>query len=201
LAISHLIENTACEIEKNDYFKMIRDVAFELNHTLSNLNQLTISEDNPNSKKNVINLYGAVESGIAYQKMAIELSKATIENNISKDLFISFNADYLNNVIYNLLSNALKFRNTEKKTIVRFKAFAKENYLFFEIIDNGLGIDLQKNKSKLFQMNKIFHLNISTRGLGLFMTKNKIEAMGGTIDVESKVGIGTKFTVKMPIIN
>ncbi|GGD19393.1 PAS domain S-box protein [Flavobacterium orientale] len=201
LAISHLIENTTCEIEKNDYFKMISDVALELNQTLSNLNQLTISEENPNSQKNVINLYDAVESGIAYQRVAIRLAKATIENNIPKDLFISFNEDYLNNVIYNLLSNALKFRNPNEKTEVNFKAFIKENHLFFEISDNGLGIDLEKNKGKLFQMNKIFHLNISTRGLGLFMTKNKIEAMGGTIDVESKVGIGTKFTIKMPIIN
>jgi len=201
LAISNLIETTECGKEKDEYFKMIAEVAHELNQTLSNLNQLTISEENPNSQKGVLNLFEAVESGIVYQRIAIKLAKASVENTIPKDIHISFNEDFLNNVIFNLLSNALKFRDPEKKTKVIFEAAIKNNHLVFEISDNGLGIDLEKHKSKLFQMNKIFHRNISTRGVGLFMTKNKIEAMGGTIEVESKEGIGTKFIIKMPVIN
>lgn len=201
LAISNLIEETECGKEKDEYFKMIAEVANELNQTLSNLNQLTISEENPNSQKGIVNLFEAVESGVAYQRIAIKLAKATVVNTIPKDIYISFNEDFLNNVIFNLLSNALKFRDADKKTKVVFQASITNNHLVFEIIDNGLGIDLEKHKSKLFQMNKIFHRNISTRGVGLFMTKNKIEAMGGTIDVESKEGIGTKFIIKMPVIN
>lgn len=61
--------------------------------------------------------------------------------------------------------------------------------------DNGLGIDLEMNKDKIFGMYKTFHGNPDAVGLGLFMMKNHIESMGGTIDVESEVGVGTTFNL------
>ena len=61
--------------------------------------------------------------------------------------------------------------------------------------DNGLGIDLERHRKKLFGMYKTFHKHPDSRGIGLFMTKNQIEAMGGFIDVESKVDEGSIFYV------
>ena len=76
------------------------------------------------------------------------------------------------------------------------EAEKNQNYVIFKIMDNGLGIDLEKNKTKIFGMYKTFHNNKNALGLGLFMTKNQIEAMGGSISVESQVNIGTTFTIK-----
>jgi len=64
-----------------------------------------------------------------------------------------------------------------------------------EIKDNGLGIDLEKHGRKLFGMYKTFHKNKNSRGIGLFITKNQIESMGGNIEVESKTNIGTTFKI------
>jgi signal transduction histidine kinase len=64
--------------------------------------------------------------------------------------------------------------------------------------DNGKGIDLDKHGDKIFGMFKTFHGNRDARGIGLFITRNQIEALGGTIEVASKVGEGTKFTVYLP---
>ncbi len=61
--------------------------------------------------------------------------------------------------------------------------------------DNGLGINLEKHGTKLFGMYKTFHRNSDSRGIGLFITKNQIEAMGGRVEVESTPGEGTKFTI------
>ena len=61
--------------------------------------------------------------------------------------------------------------------------------------DNGLGLDLNKFKDKLFGMYKTFHNNPNSRGIGLFITKNQIEAMNGKIDVESEVNVGTTFKI------
>ena len=70
-----------------------------------------------------------------------------------------------------------------------------ENHIHVSITDNGLGIDLKRHGGKLFGMYKTFHGNEDARGIGLFITKNQIEAMGGSIEVESKPQLGTTFTI------
>ncbi|WP_229338429.1 ATP-binding protein [Christiangramia sediminis] len=67
--------------------------------------------------------------------------------------------------------------------------------MILEIGDNGLGIDLNKHRSKLFGMYKTFHTHKDSRGIGLFITKNQVEAMGGKIEVESELNKGTTFKI------
>jgi len=63
------------------------------------------------------------------------------------------------------------------------------------IEDNGIGIDLKKYDENLFGMYKTFHQNEDAKGLGLFIAKNQIEALGGKIEVKSEVDKGTTFTI------
>jgi signal transduction histidine kinase len=63
------------------------------------------------------------------------------------------------------------------------------------ISDNGLGLDLKKHKNALFGMYKTFHKHQNSRGIGLFITKNQVEAMGGKIKVYSEVNKGTTFKI------
>ena len=63
--------------------------------------------------------------------------------------------------------------------------------------DNGLGIDLEKNKEKIFGMYKTFHDNENATGIGLFMTKNHVETLGGKIEVLSKVNEGSEFKISL----
>jgi signal transduction histidine kinase len=71
------------------------------------------------------------------------------------------------------------------------------DYLKIIIQDNGLGIDMKRHGNKIFGMYKTFHKNADARGIGLFITKNQIEAMGGRIEVESEEGKGTTFIVTL----
>jgi sensor histidine kinase regulating citrate/malate metabolism len=64
-----------------------------------------------------------------------------------------------------------------------------------EISDNGMGIDLKRNADKIFGMYKTFSNNPDAKGIGLFITKNQIDAMGGTIKVKSTLDIGTSFKI------
>ncbi|MFZ6013074.1 MAG: ATP-binding protein, partial [Bacteroidota bacterium] len=59
--------------------------------------------------------------------------------------------------------------------------------------DNGIGVDLDLHRSKLFTLYSRFHDHTEGKGLGLFMVKTQMLAMGGNIDVESMVGEGTTF--------
>jgi signal transduction histidine kinase len=65
-----------------------------------------------------------------------------------------------------------------------------------EISDNGRGIDLNQYGDKMFGMYKTFHSNPDAKGIGLFITKNQVETMGGSISVTSTVNIGTTFKIK-----
>ena len=64
------------------------------------------------------------------------------------------------------------------------------------IQDNGLGIDLAKHKDNIFKIGKVFHRHPDAKGLGLFMTKTQVEAMGGKIWVDSLPGFGSTFSVE-----
>ncbi len=105
---------------------------------------------------------------------------------------------YFNSVLYNIISNAIKYRNTSRDCIVRISATEINDTYLIVVIDNGIGIDLEKHGDKLFGMYKRFHDHVEGKGLGLFLTKQQVEAMGGKISVESKLNTGTQFTIKLP---
>jgi signal transduction histidine kinase len=64
--------------------------------------------------------------------------------------------------------------------------------------DNGVGLDLDKHGDRVFGLYKTFHGNADARGLGLFMTKNQVEAMGGKISIESEIFKGTTIKIVVP---
>ena len=76
----------------------------------------------------------------------------------------------------------ISFEKTDKSTIIHFK-------------DNGLGINMERNKHKLFGMYKTFHGNENAKGIGLYLVKNQIEAMKGKIEADSIEGVGTTFKI------
>ena len=95
----------------------------------------------------------------------------------------------------NLVSNAIKYRHPERQPKIKIRTYFKNGRPCLEISDNGRGIDLQTYGNKLFGLNQTFHGNRDARGIGLYITKNHIENMGGTIEAESNLNIGTSFKV------
>ena len=95
--------------------------------------------------------------------------------------------------MYNFLSNAIRYSHPNRNPII-ILSFDK-NMKSLSITDNGIGIDLKKNQEDLFGMYKTFNNNPDAKGLGLFLTKNQIDSMGGKVETKSELGIGTTFTV------
>jgi signal transduction histidine kinase len=105
---------------------------------------------------------------------------------------------YLESILYNLLSNALKYRSPTRKLEVSIQVRKTVQGSMIILKDNGIGIDLDKNGKDLFGLYKRFHLVVEGKGLGLYMCKTQVEAMGGQIKVESEIGAGTTFTITLP---
>ncbi|MCZ8090814.1 HAMP domain-containing sensor histidine kinase [Flavobacterium sp.] len=140
-----------------------------------------------------LNLNNFIENTLSLLKPQIENKSAIVENNASDDIFIEYNRAYLESILYNFISNALRYSHPDRNPIITLSFNKNEKSL--SIKDNGIGIDLKRNKEDLFGMYKTFNNNPDAKGLGLFLTKNQIDAMGGKIETESELGIGTNFII------
>lgn len=116
-------------------------------------------------------------------------------NEIPSDIEVIAIPAYLQSIAMNFLSNGIKYSSKERESYVKISVEVTKDFVILIFNDNGLGIDLTRHKEKLFGMYKTFHQHKDSRGLGLFITKNQIEAMGGHIEVESEVNVGTTFKI------
>ncbi len=106
---------------------------------------------------------------------------------------------YLQNILHTLLSNAIKYRNPQRPLHIRLSAEVSQGQVVIVFQDNGLGIDLKRYGNKLFGLYKRFHPHIPGRGLKLHLAKTEIEALGGSIRVESAPDQGACFCVMLPL--
>ena len=110
---------------------------------------------------------------------------------------VQFSVKNLRSVVYNLLSNALKYRHPDRAPQVQVRGREEAAYHVLEVQDNGLGLDLTR-EPELFGMFRRYHTHVDGSGIGLYMVKRMVENTGGRIEVHSTLGEGSTFTVYFP---
>jgi signal transduction histidine kinase len=108
---------------------------------------------------------------------------------------INSNPTYVESILYNLISNAIKYRKEDSQCLIKISTEILEEQKIIHVQDNGIGIDLNKYGNQLFGMYKRFHMHIEGKGLGLFLVKSQMEIMGGSIQVKSKPDEGATFSL------
>jgi PAS domain S-box-containing protein len=121
-------------------------------------------------------------------------SGAQISTDLAAGSFIQFSAKNVRSVIYNLLSNALKYRADNRPPHISITTESTPNHLVLTVADNGLGINLA-DQNKMFSMFKRLHDHVEGTGIGLYIVKKIVDNAGGRIEVESEVGVGTTFKI------
>lgn len=132
------------------------------------------------------------------KKKNIDLSFTASSNQIPA----YFDADKIDKIIFNILSNAYKYTKKNGKVEIELKEWIKDNtpFLTIKISDTGIGIakeDLLHIFTRFY--NNKMNENSDTNGIGLSLTKDLIELHHGTIYAESKIGKGTIFSIEIPI--
>jgi signal transduction histidine kinase len=108
--------------------------------------------------------------------------------------------NYIENILYHLLDNALKYRAQERTLTIEIQAFTIDHNVCIVVKDNGVGIKTSPdNLHKIFGLYKRMHDHVEGKGLGLYMVKTQVEALQGKIEVETQWREGTTFRIFLPI--
>lgn len=107
---------------------------------------------------------------------------------------VHFSRKNLKRILYNLLSNACKYRSPDRPLTIRITCRTEEEYQVLTVEDNGLGMDM-RHEEKIFALFKRLHTHVEGAGIGLYMVKNILENAGGKVQVESQVDVGSVFKV------
>ncbi|BDU23369.1 PAS domain-containing protein [Flavobacterium sp. GSB-24] len=197
--IKSILDFIDADVNKQTVEEMLehlRTVSNDLNETISNLTQIVKTQSNINIAVVPLMLCEYIEKTISTIKGYDKQRKVTIINNVPKYLTINFNPAYMESVLLNFTTNAIKYAHPDRDPVITFDfAIEPEGFKSLKITDNGLGIDLKLYGDLLFGMYKTFHKHDEARGIGLYITRNQIEAMKGTVLVESEVGVGTSFKI------
>jgi len=99
----------------------------------------------------------------------------------------------LKSVLYNLVSNGIKYHAPDRTPVIKISTADAGNYILLAVTDNGIGIDLKKHEKKIFSLFKRLQDNVEGSGVGLFIVKRIMENSQGRVEVESQPGKGSTF--------
>ncbi len=167
----------------------------QLNETINDLVNVIIIKDSPSIQKEEIVIRDVFENVFNQLSFLISIKKPIIKMDLHETQVISLNKSYIESILLNLMTNSLRYHDPKRqlKIWISSKKTVNETNLIFR--DNGIGIDMARNKDKIFGLYQRFHDYPDSKGLGLYLVKSQVESMGGKISVESEVGVGTTFTI------
>lgn len=181
---------------KDAIVEKLRTVTHHLTNTLNELSKALSIKTDTAIEKSRLNFAERLNATAILCETDIENSKAVLQSNFVACPSILYPTMYLESILLNLLTNAIKYRHPERCPVITFETYeSKQDGKVLKVSDNGLGIDMERHGKKMFGLHKTFHRNADARGVGLFITKAQIEAMGGSISVSSVPNEGTVFTI------
>nr|WP_294896267.1 ABC transporter substrate-binding protein [uncultured Pedobacter sp.] len=193
-ALSEMVNTTALDVENALIFEKIKESIYKLENTLDDLIEVVSQEKVHNHNIVKFNIEEQINSVIHAIENQIKESGITFNFDLQVTE-IAYPKHYFESIILNLITNAIKYRSPSRLPVVHIKSFAKDEYIVLKFSDNGIGIDLSKNKSKIFGLYQRFNTEIKGKGIGLFIIKSHIDSLNGKIEVDSVLGEGTTFTI------
>ena len=186
------------EFKDNVYFANFQTTVNNLTDVIYNLSEVALIQTEDDKQFSLVDLTNIVENAIANVYGLAETAGVEIRFSKSDSIFVKGDRAYLDSITLNLLTNSIKYKAEGRSAFVEISITQVDEFVQLDVRDNGLGIDLERQGRKMFGMYKTFHKHPDARGVGLFLTKNQVEAMGGRIQVESTVDQGTIFSVFLP---
>jgi signal transduction histidine kinase len=190
------VEKSKDDEERKEIIGKFKPVLSNINETFNELMESIQIKNDIQSKYDRIDLRECLEKIINGFEIEIIKTKAQFEIDLNDAPIIEYPKKYIDSILFNLISNSLKYKSPNRDPKIIIKTENKKEAILFSISDNGLGIDLNKHKDNIFKIRKVFHEHPDSKGFGLFMTKNQVEATGSKIWIESTPNVGTTFFIE-----
>ncbi len=199
LGLSDLLLNMPEHLSKKEktlYLKKLNDATLKIDEVIQDLTTILTLQNPLGRKRDFIDFREMIDSTITSLQTFIDEAQAEVKVWVDPSIgsFTSFRS-YVQSILYNLINNAIKYRALHRPLKIAVEVSRQPGKLVVKVTDNGQGINLYKHGDQLFGLYKRFNPYVEGKGLGLHMTKVQVDALGGTIAVESEEDRGTTFTV------
>jgi len=189
------IAPTALANEYNSkILSMMQESVNRFKKTIATLSDVVKLQSGNNQSASAVNIAELLDEIILDMQQMIDFSNVTIQAEVDNSMSVFFSRSNLRSILYNLISNAIKYRSPDRQALVQITSGEEEDFMVIKVRDNGLGMNLTE-KETIFKMFQRLHDHVEGTGVGLFMVKRILENSGGKIEVESRHGEGSVFTI------
>lgn len=144
-----------------------------------------------------INLRESIQNIIQQFKTDLKQENFKINLNLTIES-IQVIPEYFDNILNNLISNSLKYRHPQHQNNITITVNEHEDKILITYKDNGIGFESADFEDKIFEPFQKFHASSDGKGLGLFLIKSQIGAMGGEVKLWSKPNMGIELIIQLP---
>lgn len=186
------------DANRQKFLDIINDEAERLTRLINDILILSNIEQRYEIEKEEFNPEEIIENVCTMMKIEAENKDIKLSMDLKNNYKIKGNPDKFKQMMINLIDNALKY--SEKGASVLVTSRSLEDTVIFTVEDTGIGIpekDIPRLFERFYRVDKARSRAKGGTGLGLAIVKHIVKMMNGSIDVESKVGLGTKFTIKV----
>ncbi|MDR3697971.1 PAS domain-containing sensor histidine kinase [Mucilaginibacter sp.] len=193
-----LMEEDLSQAEKLEVVERVSLSIKNMDTVIQDLNHILQARELSNEKKEKVDFADLVNAIKTSINNTVVGKKVRFNCQFEVEAIFSIRS-YLYSILYNLSSNSIKYCKAGVAPVITIESRQLKNQVELRFKDNGKGIDLHKNASELFGLYKRFDTTTEGKGMGLFMVKTQVEAIGGTIKVKSKLGEGTEFVMRFAV--
>ncbi|RDC63884.1 sensor histidine kinase [Adhaeribacter pallidiroseus] len=170
----------------------------QMHRTINDLTQVSKIQKDTEEEHEFISFATILDEVTASLAEVIQQSGAVVHTDFTANPKVWFSRKNLKSVLYNLVSNAIKYRSPDRLPVVSVTSAAVNNYVVVTVTDNGIGIDLPKHEKKIFSLFKRLRDDVEGSGVGLFIVKRIMDFNQGKIEVGSTPGEGSTFRAYFP---
>lgn len=172
----------------------------QLQETLNDLINILVIKSNTNIEKEELSFEATLNNVKKHINNLLEQNHGVLKSDFTQAPTIEYNKVHLESIFMNLISNSIKYRSPERRLEINIQSYQKPGWIILEFEDNGVGFDAARYKDRIFGLYQRFHNTTEGKGIGLYIVKSQVEALGGNINVQSSEGVGTKFTIHFKAI-
>jgi PAS domain S-box-containing protein len=168
-----------------------------LDEVLTDVNDiLSVRDEQAGYRPEPVALAAVCQQALQGLHEALQAANGQLRISIPAELRVAGSRAYFHSIFHNLISNAIKYRADARPLVIDIAATANSaEGLTITVRDNGSGFDREQAGDTVFQLYRRFHAGKAGRGIGLYLVRAHVEAMGGQVAVASRPDEGTEFTI------